>query len=73
MEYPIKPGNSLLRVSGVESYHYVLSSVCVTGAFFWFRIFLLNVTIGFFEEDTWIFILRRSLINFRSFCILDES
>ena len=48
-----------------------------------FSIFLRNATTWFFEEDTlpwimvsiedrWIFILRRSLVGFRSICILDE-
>ena len=42
-----------------------------TGAFFAFRIFLRNATIGFFEEDRWIFILRRSLIGFRPIYRID--
>jgi hypothetical protein len=44
----------------------------MTGAFFGFRIFLRDATIGFFEEDRWIFILRQSLVGFRSIYCLDE-
>ena len=36
------------------------------------RTFLRNSTIGFFEEDRWIFILRRSLFAFRPICSLHE-
>jgi hypothetical protein len=43
-----------------------------TGAFFEFRIFLRNATIGFCGEGRWIFMLRRSLIGFRPICVLDE-
>ena len=43
-----------------------------TSAFFGFRTFLRNATIGFFEEDRLIFILRRSLIGFRPICTLHE-
>ena len=42
------------------------------GRVFRFGVILRDVTIQFFEEDRWIFILRRSLVTFRSIYDFDE-